>query len=103
MKFTAWMKIKEQMGIAQAGQSVLGAIGKVQGQGQGKDPTISKFVKDAVSDKTVDPKRIAGQAAAAAAKLRINAAKSADSGDNAGAFKNAIDAAKMNQIAASIK
>lgn len=102
MKFKEWIKIKEEMGgMAGAGKSVLGAIGKVQGQG--KDPIISKFVKDAVSDQTVDPKKIAGKATAAAAKLRINAAKSADSGDNAAAFKNAIDAAKMNQIAASIK
>jgi len=101
MKFTEWMRIKEEMGgMTQAGQSVLGAIGKIQG---GKDTNISKFVKDIVSDKTGNPKNMANKGAKVAALLRSNAAKAADSGDYTGAFKNATDAAKMSQIASSIK
>lgn len=107
-KFTEWMKIRELATTApSAGGMTPGMTGLATGiksaMGNKTDPAINKFVADVVGDKTGNPRNMLQKGTKMAELLRRKATQSAQQGDYTGAFKNATDAAKMQQIAASIK
>ena len=86
-KFAEWIKMKEEYGQSSSDMNL----------------NISKAVKDMVGDKTGNPKNMAKKGSKAAALLRTGATQAAGKGDYGAAIKSAIDAAKIDQIAKSIK
>jgi hypothetical protein len=99
MKFSEWIKIKEAT-QPQMGQNVVGAI-KTAGVDP-QDKIIANFVADAVNDKTGNLKNVSQKGVKAAAVLRQQAVKKAQSGDAVGAFKDAAKASQLTQVAMSV-
>lgn len=100
IKFSEWIKIKEQT----AAPNMAGAAAGINTITGGKpDATISKFVSDIVGDKTGSPKNMKQKGLRISQMLRQQATQDAQRGDYSNAFKKAADAAKMTQVAATIK
>lgn len=98
MKFTDWVRLREQAGaaapMAGAGNPML-----ANQSGASADPVVSKMVQDIVSDKAGGPERIKPKAKKVADGLRASAVLAAKSGKFSDAIDKADQASRIQNIA----